>query len=85
MKYTPEELEARRVQFECLYEDVNGVVRGSSSLKREGETYTAYELAKAWQAYQWGLSAADRAQRAAPVGDAQHNWVRISNEKVEYP
>ena len=60
---TPEQLEAHRVRFEQRFYAEFGL-----EPLRSGPGYVEVAASDAWQAYQWALADADRAQRAEPAG-----------------
>ncbi len=72
---TPEQLEAHRVRFEQVYDEKKRSWRAPARDFRSGVHYEHSLIEIAWQAYQWALADADRAQRAAPVSEsgAQQN------------
>lgn len=74
---TPEQLEEHRVRFEQWYADDLGWIVKTVRNYRHPTGYNHSCLHQAWQAYQWALADADRAQRAAPVvqGGEPDKWV----------
>ncbi len=82
---TPEQLEAHRVRFEQAYTKRYGLPASVLNMYRDGPDYSIFSLSAAWQAYQWALADADRAQRAAPVSEVAHApFKAMAQGEVDY-
>lgn len=80
---TPEQLEAHRVRFERQYASLSGesCTQEIVAKCRAGDSYTSSHIHTCWQAYQWALADADRAQRAAP--GVQASYPSSAREVIE--